>query len=75
MQNIEQVKRINAACREQGISYSRFIAGLKKTEIVTNRKSLAQLTVTDPQAFKSIVEKVKAVLEAQSQGGLKHAEP
>lgn len=52
--------RINAACRESGISYSRFIAGLKKTKINLDRKSLAELAVSDKQAFKKIVELVQS---------------
>lgn len=51
--------RINAACREQGISYSRFIAGLKKNKIELDRKILAQLAQTKPEIFKKIVEKAK----------------
>jgi len=51
--------RINAACREQGISYSRLIAGLNKAGIIINRKALAWLATEDTAAFKAIVEKVK----------------
>jgi len=51
--------RINAACREEGISYSRLIAGLNKAGIVINRKALAHLAVSDPPAFKAVVEKAK----------------
>jgi large subunit ribosomal protein L20 len=56
--------RINAACREEGLSYSRFIAGLNKANIVINRKALAHLAMEDAQAFKAIVAKAKAALEA-----------
>ena len=52
--------RINAACRQEGISYSRFIAGLDKAGIIINRKVLAHLAAEDAQAFKEIVAKVKA---------------
>ena len=52
--------RINAACREEGINYSRFMNGLKKLEIEMNRKSLSELAVNEPDAFKSLIEKVKA---------------
>ncbi|MEL0045580.1 MAG: 50S ribosomal protein L20 [Deltaproteobacteria bacterium] len=52
--------RINAACREQGINYSRFMNGLKKLGIELNRKSLSELAVNEPAAFNSLVEKVKA---------------
>lgn len=58
--------RINAACREAGISYSRFQEGLKETGIVLDRKALADLAVRDEVAFKGIVEKAKAALEAKA---------
>jgi large subunit ribosomal protein L20 len=48
--------RINAACREFGVSYSRFIAGLKKANITLDRKSLAEIAVRDAEAFKTIME-------------------
>jgi len=51
--------RINAACREQGISYSKFINALKKNKIELDRKILAQLAKDYPEIFKKIVEKVK----------------
>ena len=51
--------QINAACRQFGISYSRFIAGLKKQKIELDRKILAQLAQNHPQIFAKIVEKVK----------------
>lgn len=47
--------RINAACRIEGISYSRFIAGLKQAQIGLDRKSLADLAVRDSEAFKKLV--------------------
>jgi len=50
------IQRINAACREQGTSYSRFIAGLKQAGIEVDRKSLADLAVHEPAAFASLVE-------------------
>ena len=56
------IARINAAAREQGLSYSRFMAGMKKAAIDIDRKMLAELAVNDPAAFGSIVEKVKASL-------------
>jgi len=56
--------RINAACREEGLSYSRFIAGLNKAEIIINRKALAHLAMEDTEAFKAIVVKAKAALES-----------
>ena len=56
--------RINAACRDEGLSYSRFIAGLNKAGIIINRKALAYLAVEDIQAFKEIAAKAKLALEA-----------
>ena len=56
------IARINAASRELGITYSRFMAGMKKAQIDIDRKVLADLAVNDPAAFGSIVEKVKAQL-------------
>jgi large subunit ribosomal protein L20 len=52
--------RINAAVREAGLSYSKFIAGLNKLGIQLNRKSLSELAVNDKAAFSNIVEQVKA---------------
>jgi large subunit ribosomal protein L20 len=49
------IQRINAACRENGTSYSRFIAGLKAAEVEVDRKILADLAVTDPGAFSALV--------------------
>ena len=51
--------RLNAAVREQGLSYSKFIAGLKKAKIELDRKILADLALSDPDTFKKIVEKAK----------------
>jgi large subunit ribosomal protein L20 len=56
--------RINAACREEGISYSRFVQGLTKAGIVINRKALAYLASEDPAAFKAVTAKAKAALGA-----------
>lgn len=52
--------RINAACRMQDISYSKFISGLKKANIDMNRKVLADLAVNDAAAFTALVAKAKA---------------
>jgi large subunit ribosomal protein L20 len=51
--------QINAACRQLGISYNKFIYGLKKNKIELNRKILANLAQNHPQIFEKIVEKVK----------------
>jgi large subunit ribosomal protein L20 len=48
--------RINAACRLAGISYSRFMAGLKKAKVILDRKILAELAVKDSAAFNKLVE-------------------
>jgi large subunit ribosomal protein L20 len=56
------IARINAASRQAGVTYSKFMAGLKKAEIGIDRKMLAELAVNDPAAFSSIVDKVKAQL-------------
>jgi large subunit ribosomal protein L20 len=56
------IARINAASRELGVTYSKFMAGLKKANIDIDRKVLADMAVNDPAAFGSIVEKVKAQL-------------
>ncbi len=56
------IARINAASRSYGITYSRFMAGMKKAAIDLDRKVLADMAVRDPAAFGSIVEKVKAQL-------------
>ena len=55
------IARINAASRQHGMSYSRFIAGLKAAEIEVDRKMLAEMAVSDPEAFGSLVETAKDV--------------
>ncbi len=54
------IVRINAACRIHGVSYSRFIQGLKKAKILLDRKVLAELAVSDSKAFAKLVEAAKA---------------
>jgi len=56
------ITRINAACRLNDISYSRFIHGLKKAGIELDRKILADLAMNEPENFSKIVEKAKAAL-------------
>jgi large subunit ribosomal protein L20 len=51
--------RLNAACRESGITYSRFISGLKAAQIVLDRKVMADLAVTEPEVFALLIEKAK----------------
>ena len=53
------IARINAAARMNGITYSKLIAGMKKANIVVNRKMLAELAVSDPKAFTEIAEIAK----------------
>lgn len=53
------IVRLNAAVREYGLTYGRFINLLKKAKIILNRKILAELAVNYPQTFKAIVEKTK----------------
>jgi large subunit ribosomal protein L20 len=55
--------RIHAAARANGLSYNQFIAGLHKAEIELDRKSLAELAVSDPAAFTLVAEQAKAALE------------
>ena len=50
------IQRINAACRENGTSYSRFISGLRLAEVEVDRKVLADLAVTDAAAFSALVK-------------------
>ncbi len=54
------IARINAACKENGMTYSRFIAGLNKIKVALDRKVLADIAVTDKKAFSKLVEAVKA---------------
>jgi len=58
------IVRINAAARENGLSYSRFIDGLKKANVEVDRKVLADLAVRDKAAFAALAERAKAGLEA-----------
>lgn len=53
------IVRINAACRELGMSYSRLIDAMTKKNVAINRKMLAELAVNNPEVFKAIVESVK----------------
>ena len=56
------IVRINAAARENGLSYSRFMNGLKKSEIELDRKVLADIAVFDKPAFTALAEKARAAL-------------
>ena len=56
------IQRINAAAREAGLTYSRFMNGLDRAGIEVDRKVLADLAVREPEAFKALAEKAKAAL-------------
>ena len=56
--------RINAGARAHGLSYNQFVSGLRKAEIPLDRKVLADLAVSDPDAFGKIAAQAKAALEA-----------
>ena len=56
------IARINAAVREEGLSYSRFIDGCNKAGIKLNRKALSNMAIEDPAAFKAVVEAAKKAL-------------
>ena|SRR5579862_7287663 len=60
------IQRINAACRAQGLTYSRFMEGVAAAGIALDRKVLAEMAVTDETAFKAIVEKAAKALEQKS---------
>jgi large subunit ribosomal protein L20 len=65
------ITRINAAARANGMTYSRFIQGLRLAEVDVDRKILAELAVSDPAAFTALVELAKAKVPAQ--GGVEAA--
>ena len=56
------ITRLNAACRELGISYSQFIFGLKKAEIELNRKTLSELAIHEPDVFAEVIATAKEAL-------------
>lgn len=58
------IVRINAACRANGMAYSRFMAGLKKLGIEMDRKQLSELAIADEAAFSALVGQAKAAIEA-----------
>ena len=58
------IARLNAAVREQGLSYSRFIDGLNKAGVVINRKALSNMAIEDPEKFKAVVETAKKAIGA-----------
>jgi large subunit ribosomal protein L20 len=58
------IQRINAAVRAEGLTYNRFIQGLRLAEVDVDRRMLAEMAVADPQAFNALVEIAKAALPA-----------
>jgi large subunit ribosomal protein L20 len=58
------ITRLSAACQLNGVNYSRFIAGLKKANIVLDRKSLSEIAVRDPAGFAIIAQAAKAAMQA-----------
>lgn len=56
------IARINAECRNNGITYSQFMNGLKKAEIILDRKVLSNLAIENPKAFLELINKAKAAL-------------
>lgn len=62
------ITRINAACRENEISYSRFIEGLNYAGIEINRKMASEIAINDPKAFTEMVNVAKKALEAKKAG-------
>ena len=60
------IQRINAAARAQGMTYNRFIQGLKAAEVEVDRRMLAELAVNDPQAFTALVDIARGALPASA---------
>jgi len=60
------ITRITAACRARGVSYSRFIFGLKAASIIINRKMLSELAIHDPEAFDAILAIAKSQKPAKA---------
>jgi large subunit ribosomal protein L20 len=58
------IQRINAGVREHGMTYARFMNGMKRAGIELDRKQLAELAATEPAAFKALVEKAQGALKA-----------
>jgi large subunit ribosomal protein L20 len=56
------IQRINAAVREHGLTYGRFIDGLGKAGVVVDRKVLSELAISEPASFKALVEKAQGAL-------------
>ena len=62
------IVRINAAARQEGLTYSRLMNGLKLAEVDVNRKMLADIAVRDPETFRRFAERAKQALEVSAAG-------
>lgn len=60
------IVRLNAACREAGITYSRFIEGLKAANIQLDRRQLSEIAIADATAFAALVQQAQAALKAKT---------
>ena len=60
------IVRLSAACRQHGMTYSRFIEGLTKAKVVLNRKMLSEIAIHDPEGFAKIVAQAKAAKTAKA---------
>lgn len=67
------IQRINAACRQHDMNYSSFIAGLKAADVEVDRKMLAELAVSDSEAFAKLVDLSKSALEKAAKSAGKDA--
>ena len=56
------IVRLSAACRQQGMTYSRFVEGLTKARVTLNRKMLSEIAIHDPEGFAKIVAQAKAAI-------------
>jgi large subunit ribosomal protein L20 len=63
------IQRVGAASRQLGLSYSRFINGLKRANIAIDRKALADMAIHDPQAFAAVVRAAKEALQPAAVAG------
>src|SRR5918992_5605170 len=68
------IVRINAAARAHGLSYNRFMAGVRLAGIELDRKSLADIAISDPKAFALVAERAKAALDGSSDGNSSQAQ-
>ncbi len=68
------IQRINAGVREHGLVYSQFINGLKLAEIELDRKVLAELAISEPEAFKELTDIAKKELDKKAKAAAKEAE-